>query len=83
VLREALTNVARHAHAPATSIDLAAGDSELVLRVNDDGVGMGDTTRRSGLANLRKRAQALGGSFTINQPPGGGTRLEWRVPLRG
>jgi len=83
VLREALTNVARHAHARATSIDLAAGDSELVLRVNDDGVGMGDTTRRSGLANLRKRAQALGGSFTISQPPGGGTRLEWRVPLRG
>lgn len=82
VLREALANVARHARARATHVSLAVGDGELVLCVSDDGVGMSGATRRSGLANLRQRAQALGGSLTIGQPPGGGTRLEWRVPLR-
>jgi PAS domain S-box-containing protein len=82
MLREALTNVARHAPAHTTSIDLVASGSELILRVSDDGAGMRDTTRRSGLANLRQRAQALGGSFTSSQPSDGGTTLEWRVPLR-
>ena len=75
--------MARHARARTTAIDLTAGDSELILCVSDDGIGMSGTTRRSGLANLRQRAQALGGAFTVSQPPGGGTRLEWRVPLRG
>lgn len=82
VLREALANVARHAHARATHIGLAASDSELVLQVSDDGVGISGATRSSGLANLRQRAHALGGSFAIGQPPAGGTRLRWRVPLR-
>jgi two-component system, NarL family, sensor histidine kinase DevS len=82
VLREALANVARHAHARATHIDLAASDSDLVLQISDDGVGMSSATRRSGLANLRQRAHALGGSFAISQPPAGGTRLQWRVPLQ-
>lgn len=82
VLREALANVARHARARATHISLQVTDRDLVLCVDDDGVGMGRATRRSGLANLSQRAQVLDGSFTIGQPPGGGTRLEWRVPLR-
>jgi signal transduction histidine kinase len=82
VLRETLANVSRHAHARATHIDLAACDSELVLQVSDDGVGMSGATRSSGLANLRQRAHALGGSFAIGQPPAGGTRLEWCVPVR-
>jgi two-component system, NarL family, sensor histidine kinase DevS len=82
VLREALSNVARHARARATQISLQVTDHDLVLSVSDDGAGMSGTARRSGLANLRQRAEALGGSFTIGQPPGGGTGLEWRVPLR-
>jgi two-component system, NarL family, sensor histidine kinase DevS len=81
VLREALTNVARHARARSTVVDLTASDSELILCISDDGTGMSGSTRKSGLANLRRRAQALGGSFTISQPPGGGTSLEWRAPL--
>lgn len=48
-----------------------------------DGVmsGIGDTTRRSGLANLRHRAEALGGKLLLGQAEGEGTRLEWQVRL--
>lgn len=74
--------MARHARAGATRVSLQVTDHDLVLCVSDDGAGMRGATRRSGLANLRQRAEVLGGSFTIGQPPGGGTRLEWRVPLR-
>lgn len=87
VLREALTNVARHAHATGVEIDLTVGadDHRMVLDVADDGVGMGDTERRSGLADLRKRAEVHGGSLTITPAHGGptprGTRLRWSVPL--
>ncbi len=79
-LREALSNAARHAQ--ATKVDISAGaDGDLVLTVQDNGVGIKDTGRRSGLANLQERAQSLGGQLRLSEPPGGGTRLEWRVPL--
>lgn len=81
VLREALSNVARHAGATAVSVTLTTGDA-LVLEVADNGRGMGRPARSSGLTNMRERAEFLGGSFTIADRPGGGTRLEWRVPLR-
>lgn len=80
-LREALSNAARHAQ--ATKVDVTvSGGNELVMVVQDNGSGMGDTNRRSGLANLRHRAEALGGRLLLGQPESGGTRLEWRVPLR-
>jgi signal transduction histidine kinase len=80
-LREALSNVARHAQASQVSIDIDAGP-ELVLIVRDNGRGMGTTSRRSGLGNLSERARALGGSLHIRQDgDGGGTLLEWRIPL--
>jgi two-component system, NarL family, sensor histidine kinase DevS len=80
VAREALSNIARHAHASAAEITLSA-DSELVLEVTDNGRGMGGTARRSGLRNLRDRAAALGGTFELSSEPNAGTRLMWRVPL--
>jgi signal transduction histidine kinase len=80
VLREALSNAARHAQASRVDVTVSAG-TELVLIVQDNGSGIGDTSRRSGLANLRHRADALGGQLNLGQPAGGGTRLEWRVPL--
>ena len=79
-LREALSNVARHAH--ATQVDVvvrAAG--ELSLAVADDGTGIKDASRRSGLGNLEDRATALGGSMQVELASGGGTVLTWRVPL--
>ncbi|GLY86742.1 histidine kinase [Actinoallomurus iriomotensis] len=80
VLREALSNVARHAHASRVDVTVAAG-SDLLLRVADDGVGLGATSRRSGLANLDDRARRLGGTFDVRSGETGGTVLEWRVPL--
>ena len=80
VVREALSNVARHAHASAAVLTVTAAD-ELVLEIEDNGRGIGEPTRQSGLGNLRNRATALRGTFEVATSDGGGTRLAWRVPL--
>jgi PAS domain S-box-containing protein len=82
VVREALSNVARHSHGSHADVDLRVGD-EVVLVVSDDGVGLKESGRRSGLANVQARAEKLGGSLRVTSPSGGGTRLEWRVPMGG
>ena len=79
-LREALSNAARHAAATSADVTVEAG-SQLVLTVRDNGTGIKDTTRRSGLGNLTDRAGLLGGTLKITAPDGGGTELTWRVPL--
>jgi signal transduction histidine kinase len=79
-LREALANVAKHAHASRTDVTVEAR-ADLVLLVRDNGVGLPETTRRSGLGNLADRANELGGTFHVDPAEGGGTELEWRVPL--
>ena len=81
VLTEALSNVARHARATQAQAELAVADDEVRLRVNDDGIGITDDVHRSGLANMARRAERLGGSCTIEAAPDGGTRVDWRVPL--
>jgi PAS domain S-box-containing protein len=81
VAREALSNIARHANAGRADVDLRAGE-DVVLVVSDDGAGLGHSERRSGLANVRARAERLGGSLLMTSPSDGGTRLEWRVPVR-
>jgi signal transduction histidine kinase len=80
VVREALSNVARHARATEAAVVVDVGD-DLTLRVEDDGVGIPEGGRRSGLRNMRERAEGRGGSFTTRDRPGGGTVLVWRVPL--
>ncbi|WP_327673359.1 GAF domain-containing sensor histidine kinase [Kitasatospora sp. NBC_00458] len=80
VLQEALSNAARHAAASAVAVSLTAG-ADLVLTVTDNGVGLPEGGRRSGLANLAERAAELGGTFRARALPGGGTELLWRVPL--
>ena len=79
-LREALANVAKHAQASRAVVAVESG-SDLVLVVRDNGVGMKKTTRHSGLANLAERAAELGGTLRTGTAEGGGTELEWRVPL--
>jgi signal transduction histidine kinase len=80
VLREALSNAARHAH--ATRVEVAVDcTAELSLTVRDNGIGMPDTGRRSGLANLAERAQQLGGALNVGPADGGGLELRWCVPL--
>lgn len=82
-LREALSNVARHARASRADVEVGAG-SQVVLRVLDDGVGIaGDVSAAGGrgLANLRSRAERLGGTLSVAPGDAGGTLLEWCVPL--
>jgi len=79
-LREALSNAARHADASRVDIRVQAG-SDLVVVVSDDGVGLGDSTRRSGLANLAERAGQLGGTLQVGPAGDRGTELRWQVPL--
>jgi signal transduction histidine kinase len=81
VLREALSNAARHAAATAVSVTITADVSSVSLVVTDDGKGMPTNGRRSGLANLERRAADLGGTFTAAPRPGGGTAVTWQVPL--
>ncbi|NEA26043.1 GAF domain-containing sensor histidine kinase, partial [Actinomadura bangladeshensis] len=82
VVQEALSNVARHARAGEAAVVIDVGDDDLTLRVEDDGVGIPEGGRRSGLRNMRERAEGLGGSFSTRARPGGGTILVWRVPLK-
>ncbi|MFI7313979.1 sensor histidine kinase [Streptomyces hygroscopicus] len=81
VLAEALSNIARHARADAAEISLVVAAGRLTLTVTDDGVGIPEGGRRSGLRNLAERAEQLGGQLDLDEPPGGGTRLVWAVPL--
>jgi signal transduction histidine kinase len=79
VLREALSNAARHANASRVDVTIEAG-LELAVVVRDNGTGIEPTGRRSGLANLDERAKMLGGALNVGPAEGGGTTLEWRVP---
>lgn len=83
-LREAVSNTGRHARATRVDVWLEAEalGAELVLRIEDDGVGMPtEIARRSGLRNMDLRARASGGTMRIGRGANGGTRVEWRVPL--
>jgi signal transduction histidine kinase len=81
VLREALSNVARHARASSVRVSVRAADGQVIVGVEDDGVGADATQARSGLANLQDRAVDLGGAFEVRPGANGGTRVDWRVPL--
>ena len=80
VAREGLTNAARHAHAEHVSVRLEVEDRTVTLTIQDDGVGLGSSTRRSGLRNGLERATRRGGTMTI-EPADPGTRLVWCVPI--
>ena len=84
-LREALSNTARHASASQVDVTVDVDpDGMLAVQVTDDGTGIPAEGRRSGLRNMAKRAEKLGGELRLTPvDPGAarpGTRLEWRVP---
>lgn len=81
VLREAISNVARHALAESAEVEVLVSAHELVLRVADDGIGMPADPRESGLRNARRRATDLGGELEVLPGAGRGTTLVWRIPL--
>lgn len=86
-LREALTNIGRHAQATEATVGLHVGSGWCTLEVVDNGIGQhadqATAGGRMGVANLRRRAQKLDGELVVDHPDAGGTRLLWRVPLPG
>jgi two-component system sensor histidine kinase DesK len=80
VLREAATNIARHAHATLARVSLTGAADGVRLCIEDNGRG-GIHAAGNGLHGMRERVQALGGTLELDSPPGGGTRLDIRVPL--
>jgi signal transduction histidine kinase len=82
-LREAVTNIERHAEASRATIQVSAEDGWCRLEITDDGVGFTPSRRSDGfgLTNMRRRADKLHGTFTVEPREDGGTVLTWSVPL--
>jgi two-component system, NarL family, sensor histidine kinase DevS len=80
VVREAVSNVVRHAHATTLTVQVRV-DDKLSIQVTDNGCGMPQEITGSGLTNLQQRAQEAGGAVAVESPPGGGTVLRWSAPL--
>jgi len=86
VVREGLANCAKHANASETALTVAVDETSVVVELTDDGVGLdppgaGGAARASGTANLEARARAHGGSFSLCDRDGGGTRLRWTASI--
>jgi signal transduction histidine kinase len=82
VVREGLANVARHAQASSVGVGVRlTSEGTIQVEVADDGVGVASTVVHSGLDNLRKRAEARGGSLTLRQRTPHGTALVWMARL--
>ena len=82
-ISEALTNTAKHAHASAAEVEVAARDGSLRVCVRDDGRGGADFAGGSGLAGIKDRMEALGGRIWLHSPPGAGTAVHIVMPLGG
>jgi signal transduction histidine kinase len=80
---EGISNAVRHAAASKVSVAVLASDGDLIAEVEDDGTGPPADVTLSGLANLRARAIARGGSLDLTSADaeGNGIRLRWRVPM--
>jgi signal transduction histidine kinase len=81
VMSEALANAAKHAQASRIDISVTPRDGRLMLSIRDDGIGGADRSRGSGLVGLTDRVEALGGSISVESPPGAGTRIASELPL--
>ena len=81
VTAEAVSNALRHSGASRLTVEVQVGDM-FVLDIIDNGCGIpADNDRNSGLANMKYRAEQLGGACEISNPPEGGTRVHWAAPL--
>lgn len=82
IVRELLSNIARHAHASRVEVLVEVGEA-IWVRVGDDGIGFDPGRLRCGhgVRNVTQRATTLGGSLLIHARPGGGTVVECLLPL--
>lgn len=80
VVSEAVSNAVRHSGATTLTVRIKVED-DLTIEVTDNGRGMPDVVTRSGLTNLRRRAEESGGTFSVTSAPTGGTVLHWSAPL--
>jgi len=91
IAREALTNVRKHARAQRVGLSLVRQGREVLLRIEDDGVGFDaelltrgpERWPHFGLAGMRERAESVGGGITWHSSPGAGTVIELRIPVGG
>jgi len=81
IVSEALTNTAKHARASVTRVRVEARDGVLCVSVEDDGQGGADLALGSGLLGLKDRAEAIGGTMSLQSAPGEGTSLRVELPL--
>jgi PAS domain S-box-containing protein len=85
VLQEALTNVARHAHATNVQVQLWIADGRLRLEIHDDGCGIADRTVADatslGLLGMKERVHSYGGTVEIRGAPACGTTVDVSIPL--
>jgi signal transduction histidine kinase len=81
LIAEAITNVAKHAQASHVAVSVRHDNGRIVVEVADDGIGGADPGAGSGLHGLADRVEALHGHLRVDSPPGGGTRVEARIPV--
>jgi signal transduction histidine kinase len=81
IVSEALANAAKHADPQTGAIVVRRDDGVLAVEIRDDGRGGADLTGASGIVGLRDRAEALGGSLSVDSPPGEGTVIRAQLPL--
>jgi signal transduction histidine kinase len=83
ILQEALSNVVRHAHATDVTVHIKRCDGQLMLEIQDNGIGMPEHAQGPGcgLSGMRERISAMGGALAIDSTPGVGTRLSLSIPF--
>jgi len=81
VVTEGLSNIARHARATSAGVRVSTDGHSLRVAVSDDGRGFDSPAHRSGLGNLQRRAEQLGGRLEVSSARDEGTQLVWQVPL--
>ncbi|WP_410790631.1 sensor histidine kinase [Kribbella sp. C-35] len=83
VAQESLTNVARHADASHVDVSLAGHDKSVVLRIQDNGRGIGVAHEGAGIRGMRERALLIGATLEVSTAPSGGADVSLTVPVHG
>jgi two-component system, NarL family, sensor histidine kinase LiaS len=85
IAQEALSNIARHAHATRVHVSLVEGQRQIILSVTDNGVGFRSdaphTSGRFGLTSMRERARSVGGELIVESTPAAGTTIQATLPI--